>query len=421
MNFASLAWKSAKSRAATTVLTTLSIAISTALLLGVEKIRDGARSSFEQTVSGTDLIVGARSGPVNLLLYSVFRIGDPTANVSWRTFEQFAQRRDVEWAVPLSLGDSHAGFRVMGTTTDYFSRYRYGQKRQLTFATGEPFSDVFDAVLGAETARELGYRLGDEFDIAHGLKSASFAEHKDRPFVVVGILDRTGTPVDRTIHVSLEGIEAVHIGWNNGQRPIGRSAAASLGELDKDALQPDAITAFLVGLKSKSGVLRYQRDVNTYRGEALSAVIPGVALSQLWRVVGAAEKALRGVAVFVVAAGLTGLLTTILTSLNERRREIAVLRSVGAKSRDIFLLLVSEATLLAAIGAFIGVTAVNLGLIIFAQPLEAAAGFPLGGFGLSEYDLYIAGGVVLLGFALGFLPGWLAYRRSLSDGLTVRI
>ncbi|MEM8772876.1 MAG: ABC transporter permease [Pseudomonadota bacterium] len=421
MNLAYLAWKSAKARAATTILTILSIAISTALLLGVEKIRNGARASFEQTVSGTDLIVGARSGPVNLLLYSVFRIGDPTANVSWESYQTFAARPDVAWTVPLSLGDSHNGFRVLGTTTDYFEQYRYGAKRELALAEGKPFLDVFDAVLGAEAARELGYALGGEFDISHGLKSAGFAEHKDRPFKVVGILARTGTPVDRTIHVSLEGIEAVHIGWNNGAPPIGSGAALSMNDIDKSALQPDSITAFLVGLKSKSAVLRYQRDVNTFRAEALSAVIPGVALSQLWRVVGAAEQALRGVAVFVIAAGLTGLLTTILTSLNERRREIAVLRSVGAKSRDVFFLLVCEATILAAIGAGLGAAAINLGLALFSTQIEAVAGFPLGGFGLSPYDFYIAAGVIIIGFALGFLPGWLAYRQSLSDGLTVRI
>ncbi|MHA7871768.1 MAG: ABC transporter permease [Hyphococcus sp.] len=421
MNLASLAWKSARARSATTVLTIFSIAISTALLLGVEKIRNGARSSFEQTISGADLIVGARSGPINLLLYSVFRIGDPTANVSWQSYEAFAQRPDVAWTVPLSLGDSHNGFRVLGTTEDYFEHYRYGEKRPLSFTEGVAFSDVFDAVIGAEAARELGYGLGAEFDISHGLRSAGFADHKNRPFRVVGILGRTGTPVDRTIHVSLEGIEAVHIGWNNGAPQIGRTAQPALSDIDKSELQPDSITAFLVGLKSKSAVLRYQRDANTFRPEALSAVIPGVALSQLWRVVGAAEKALRGVAVFVVAAGLTGLLTTILTSLNERRREIAVLRSVGAKTRDVFFLLVCEATILAAIGAAIGAASVNAGLVLFSTQIEAAAGFPLGRFGLSLYDVYIVVGVIVIGFVLGFLPGWLAYRRSLSDGLTVRI
>ncbi|MEO0696370.1 MAG: ABC transporter permease [Pseudomonadota bacterium] len=421
MNLISLAWKSAAARAATSILTILTIAISTALLLGVEKIRVGARSSFEQTVSGTDLIVGARSGSINLLLYSIFRIGDPIANVSWESYEAFAGRRDVAWTVPISLGDSHGGYRVLGTSTDYFDHYRYGSKTNLSLVEGVVFEEVFEAVLGAEVAQKLGYKLGDEFDISHGIQSAGFAEHKNRPFRVVGILEPTRTPVDRTVHVSLEGIEAVHVGWNNGMRPIGGAAALDPSNLDPDQLQPDAITAFLVGLKSKSAVLRYQRDVNTFRSEALSAVIPGVALSQLWRTVGAAEQALRGIAILVVAAGLTGLLTTILTSLNERRREIAILRSVGAKSRDVFFLLVLESTILAAIGALVGSIVVNVALSAFARPIETLAGFPLGRFEFSAYDFYIAGGVVLIGFLVGFLPGWLAYRQSLSDGLTVRI
>ena len=426
MNLFLLAWKSAKARAATTILTILSIAISTALVLGVEKVRNGARASFEQTVSGTDLIVGARSGPINLLLYSVFRLGDPTANVSWQTYENFAKRSDVAWTVPLSLGDSHGGFRVLGTTTDYFQHYRYRAKQSLAFQEGEVFTGVFDAVLGAAAARELGYDLGQEFAIAHGLKSASFAEHKNRPFKVVGILKPTGTPVDRTVHVSLEGIEAVHLGWNNGAPPIGRPLGArgldaAVPDLNKSDLEPETITAFLVGLKSKSAVLRFQRDANTYKREALSAVIPGVALSQLWRVIGAAEQALRAVALIVVAAGFTGLLTTILTSLNERRREIAVLRAVGAKGRDVFSLLVLESTLVAGIGAIIGAAAITLLLSVFSQTIETAAGLPLGGFELSAYDCYIVTGIVSLGFMVGFIPGWLAYRQSLSDGLTVRI
>ena len=216
----------------------------------------------------------------------------------------------------------------------------------------------------------------------------------------------------------------MHLGWNNGAPPARRalgSKAPEIDEINEAELQPDAITAFLVGLKSKSAVLRFQRDANTYKREALSAVIPGVALSQLWRVVSAAENALRAVAIVVVAAGFTGLLTTIMTSLNERRREIAVLRSVGAKSRDVFFLLVLESTLVAAIGAALGAAVINILLGVFSQIIEASAGLPLGGFGLSAYDLYIVSGVITLGFIVGFIPGWLAYRRSLSDGLTVRI
>ncbi|MEO1474740.1 MAG: ABC transporter permease [Pseudomonadota bacterium] len=420
MHLLALAWKSARARSAVTLLTILSIAFSVALLVGVEKARTGARAGFSQTVSGTDLLVGARSGSVNLLLYSVFRIGDPTTNLSWESYQRFASRRDVAWTIPLSLGDSHAGFRVLGTEQVYFDHYLYGQKQPLEFATGAPFAEVHDAVLGASVARELGYDLGHSFNISHGIVSAGFAEHTNHPFQVVGILEPTGTPVDRTIHISLAGLEAVHIGFNNGPPRLG-SRSAPQGELDPEDLKPDSITAFLVGLTSRAAALRYQRDVNTYRGEAMTAVIPGVALSQLWRVVGGAEQALRVISVFVVIAGLAGMLTALLTSLNERRREIAVFRAVGARSRDVFTLLVLESTLLTAIGAVVGVLAVNGLLLLFGDQIVARLGAPIALSGLSAYDLTIVGVVVSVGAIMGFVPGWLAYRRSLNDGLTVKL
>ncbi len=425
MQLIALAWKSARARAGATLLTIIAIALSTGLILGVEKIRAGARSGFEQTVSGADLIVGARSGPINLLLYAVFRIGDPTTNVSWASYQAFASRPDVAWTIPLSLGDSHGGFRVLGTSDAYFDHYRYGAKRPLSFATGATFGGVYEAVLGAESARELGYKLGDEFAISHGVRSAAFAEHKDHLFKVVGILAATGTPVDKTIHIRLDGMDAVHEGWVDGappRRALGaRSNAPAPSEPGAAVREPEAITAFLVGLKSKATVLRYQRDVNTYRREALTGVIPGVALSQLWRVLGPAEQALRGVSFLVVAAGLTGLLTTLLSTLNERRREIAVLRAVGAGQRDVFSLLVLESTLVAGLGALVGCLGLNFLLAVAGRRLEASIGAPLGPLGFSIYDVYIVAAIAVIGFVLGFVPGWIAYRRSLSDGLTVRL
>ncbi|MGF1463707.1 MAG: ABC transporter permease [Maricaulaceae bacterium] len=425
-----LAWKSARARAGATILTLIAIALSTALVLGVEKVRAGARSGFEQTVSGADMLVGARSGSVNLLLYAVFRLGDPTVNVSWESYQTFARRPDVAWTIPLSLGDSHRGFRVLGTTEAYFEHYRYRDKRPLAFASGARFEKTRDAVLGAEVARTLGYDLGDSFVISHGIQSVAFAEHTDHPFTVSGVLAPTGTPVDRTVHVSLAGLEAVHEGWRDGapppirRRAIGaRPAPASQAppEPAPEDVTPTAITAFLVGMKNKVAVLRYQRDVNTYRQEALTGVIPGVALSQLWRVLGPAEQALRGVSALVGAAGLTGLLISLLSTLNERRREIAVLRAVGARRRDVFGLLVLESTLVAGLGAVIGAGVLNLVLAGFGRSLEAAIGAPLGGLGLSPFDVYIVAGVTVLGVMLGFVPGWIAYQRSLSDGLTVRL
>ena len=210
MRLLPLAARSLWNRRVAAALTVFAIGVSVALLLGVQKLRVEARESFASTISGTDLVVGARSGAVNLLLYSVFRIGDPTANLSWQSYQLVARHPDVAWTIPISLGDSHRGFRVMGTTGAYFEHYRYGNRRPLAFAAGAPFAALQEAVVGAEVARALGYTLGQEITIAHGIGEVSFAEHDDHPFRIVGILERSGTPVDRTVHVSLEAITAIH-------------------------------------------------------------------------------------------------------------------------------------------------------------------------------------------------------------------
>ena len=177
-----LAMRSLLNRRGTALLTIFTIAISTALLVGVERLRSEARTSFASTLSGTDLIVGARAGTVQLLLYTVFRMGEPTANVSWQTYQEVAAAPAVDWTVPLSLGDSHRGYRVLGTTDDYFRRYRYGSRQLLEFAHGGPFVDVFDAVIGSELAARLGYGIGDRVVLAHGVGRVSFSEHDDKPF-----------------------------------------------------------------------------------------------------------------------------------------------------------------------------------------------------------------------------------------------
>ena len=275
-----LAFLSVLNRRVTAGLTLLALALSVAMLLGVEKVRRDARGAFANTISGTDLIVGARSGAAQLLLYSVFRIGNATANISWESYRDIASLPRVRWTVPISLGDSHRGFRVMGTSHAYFEHYRYARTESLAFATGGPFDDVFDAVLGAQVAERLGYALGDELVVSHGAGDVSFVDHDDKPFRVAGTLAPTGTPVDRTVHVSAEGFTAMHVDWQAGAPIPGSQTTAD--EARAMDLTPTTITAFLVGLDSKIAIFGLQRRINDYREEPLLAIIPGVALQELW-------------------------------------------------------------------------------------------------------------------------------------------
>lgn len=414
-----LAVLSLRNRWGAAALAVLAIACGVALFLGVEKVRAGARASFAGAVSGTDLIVGARGGSVNLLLYSVFRIGSATSNMSWESYEDIAARGGVAWTVPLSLGDSHRGFRVLGTTRDYFDRYRFRGGQGLEFADGEAFSDLFDAALGADVAARLGYAVGDPIVVAHGLGAVSFAEHDDKPFRVSGILARTGTPVDRTVHVSLEAIEAIHVDWRGGApAPGARIGADEARAMD---LSPKAITAALVGVESKAATFRVQRWINEYPGEALLAILPGVALQELWDLIGVAETALTGISAMVVATALLGMAAMILSSLNARRREMAILRSVGARPRAVFGLLLAEAALLSAAG-------VACGLVLLYAALAAARAWVDSRFGLylpisapEPREWWVLAAVAASGTAVGAVPALRAYRMSLADGMTVRV
>jgi len=415
-----LAARSLWNRRTTAALTVAAIATSVALLLSVQMLRTAAREGFTQTLSGADLLVGARTGPLNLLLYSIFRIGDATANVSWATYRKIASHPDVAWTIPLSLGDTHRGFRVLGTDGNYFVHYRFADTQSLRFTAGGPFRDLYDAVLGSDVAHSLHYRLGDEITLSHGLGAVSFAEHKDKPFRIAGILAKTGTPVDNTVHVSLAGISAMHIDWSRGVQETGKYRVSASQARSKD-LTPDSITAFLVGMRSKVMTFTMQRALNEYREEPLLAVLPGVALDEMWSLVGIADTALMIVAAFVVLAGLLGLLTSILTGLNERRREMAILRSVGARPRHVFTLLVAEAGVLALLGVLSGVCLTYLLLLGGRSILAQKFGIYVPITALSPYDLAILVAVLGAAVLMGLVPAAQAYRRTLTDGLQVRV
>ncbi|MEM6985065.1 MAG: ABC transporter permease [Pseudomonadota bacterium] len=414
MFWLSLAWKSIVNRRTTAMLTALSVAISVMLLVSVEKIRHDAKENFSSTISGTDLIVGARAGPVNLLLYTVFRLGDPTGGVRWESYQTLKDHPAVAWTVPLSLGDSHRGYRVLGTSVEYFDLYRYGRDRQMAFAQGVPFESPLDVVLGSEVAAVLGYDVGTSIVVSHGLGSAGITEHDDKPFTVVGVLAPTGTPIDRTLHVSLEGIEAIHIGWVNGVRIPGAPQNLPIPE-------PEAITGFLVGMKSRIKTFAFQRHVNDYGDDVLMAIIPGITLQSLWATLSGVERALFAMSAVVIIASLLGMLTVLLAGLNERRREIALLRAMGTPASHVFKLLCGESMLLGAVG-------VVMGLILHYAAIALVSPWLLNTYGVvmtmgmpSSSTLSLLAAVVVGATLVGLAPAALAYRNALDDGLTMRV
>jgi putative ABC transport system permease protein len=401
-------------------LTVCTIALSIGLLVMVEQLRSEVRSGFQRSVAGTDLIVGARTAPLQLLLYSVFGIGDATNNISWETYELLSQAPEVDWALPMALGDAYRGFRVMGTSEAFFDRFQYAGRRSLTFQRGQPFEGLFEVVLGTQVARQLGIELGDALVLSHGTGRVSLQRHDDHPFTVSGILAPTGTPVDQQLYISLAAHHAIHIGWESGMLRPGTGLSAEQAREREDQLRPDSITAVLLGLTTRAAVFSLQRRVNEYRAEPLTAIMPTLTLQELWRITNLAESILRAVSALVVLAGLLGLVTVLLTTLSERRREMAILRANGARPWQIASLLVFEAGLMAALGVLAGV-----GLALLAQ--AAAAPWLLANWGVflsvswpswAVWQILLAiWGCALL---VALVPALMAYRTTLADGMQVR-
>lgn len=425
-----IARRSAWNRRSTLAWVVVSLALATALLWTLERLRHDIRHSFSQSVSGVDLIVGARSSPVQLMLFSVFHIGSVPQSMSMDSVQQLSQHRSVSWVVPLSLGDSHRGFPVLGTTPAYFQHFAYGDKQPLALQQGAVFAGnldgLYEAVIGAEVAHKMGYGLGQRITLGHGMHDHDHDheveeadEHADKPFKVVGILAPTGTPVDRTVHVSLQALQALHLDWVAGTPMPGGQIPAD--QARKFNLEPEEVTAALVGLKSRAAVFNVQRFVNQYEAEALMGVMPGVALGELWSVLGVGENALLAVSALVALVSVVSLMAVVLAGLNERRRELAVLRAVGAGPRHVLGLLTLEGVWVTCAGVVLGVLLAQAGMALATPWLQQSLGIRLQMAVPLPTQLALAGAVFLAGLLASLGPAWRAYRLSLADGLSPRV
>lgn len=410
-----LAYKSLLNRRASVLLTLLTIAISVMLLLSIERVRVDAKSSFSNTISGTDLIVGARTGDIQLLLSSVFRIGHTNNGVSWQSYQYITKQRGVKWSIPISLGDSHKGQAVLGTTLDYFKHYRFAKKQPLAFEQGQAFSSINEVVIGSEVASKLAYKIGDEIVISHGMGNTSFHHHDDNPFKVVGILKPTGTPVDKTLHVPLAAIELIHGGGHHDHDDHhDHSSHALIGH-------PKQITAFLMGFDSPLYTLQIRRNINQYKQEPLLAIMPTVTLKELWEMLAIIEKILLLFSFVVIIISLLGMLTTLLANLNQRRRELAILRSVGARPWQLFSLISMESLLTTFLGCLVGCILFYTLMGTTAGYLQSQAGVSINISMLSNYELTLIGVIMAAGFIIGLIPATRAYFYSLSDGMSIKI
>ena len=408
-----LALKSLINRKVTILLTIISLTLSISLYLSIDTLRLGAKKSFFGNVKSGDLILGARSGEIQLILYSLFQIGSPTNNISWDSYQKFSKHPEVLWTIPISLGDSHKQFRVLGTNNNYFKYFSFRNKQKLEFESGEKLKNIFDVVIGSDVQKALNYQLGDNIIIAHGISSQSF--HDEFPFKVKGILKKTGTSADRLVIVSLEALEVIHIDWKTGVKiPSKRDLKI---DWNMQKLDPNEITAAIVKIKSPIKIFQMQREINNFELEPLQAVIPGLALSKLWEIVSITEKIMLSISAMVIITALIGLITVLYSNLNHRRNEMALFRIVGASPTSIFSLLLIEAIIISVFSIFISILFTQLLSLILFPFLDENFGIFLENRFLSIKNFYFLILVLLSSVVVSFFPALQAYRNSINDGI----
>ncbi len=508
MNGLTLTLRSMRSRRASVLLIILSLSLSIALYLSVLGVQRMTRASFENAMTGVDLLVAPRGNDMQILLYSFFNIGEPTGTITWSRISELREIDNVRAVIPLSLGDSVGKFRVMGTDPALFDvMTRSNGLPVFSFEDGVSFSEMsfenlpaaqdalspgkvsghnakekahkhkhndrdahdahehgehdhkehgehdhkehgehdhkehgendhkehgendhkehgendrnapaFQVVLGATVAKEIDMGVGAPIVVGHGLGGVHDHNHGEMPFIVSGILAPTGTPFDSLVLVHYRAIDAIHIGYQNGRNMLDHGTVLSL----LSERGPAPVSAAIVLPKNKLGLVGLQRAIGDYEVEPLTAVLPGVALAKIWQLIGAAEKGFRLISLLVIIVALVALMAMTLTSLDGRRRELAILRSVGARPRQLVLMLMGESFIIA-------ISACVLAFIITALASFVIVTNVMGSYGLTSHmsilvwgDLTFMVYIILLALMVTLWPAIQLYRRTIHDGITIR-
>ena len=413
----SLLLKSMRSRLIPTSLVTISLMASMVLLLSIERIQQGAEEGFNQSISGVDAIIGPRSSSIELVLYTVFHLGRPTNNITTKTVNDVKLRGDISWLVPIALGDSHKGFRVVATESNYFEHIKYANGQPLVFSKGVAFAELSETVLGSDVAEKLSYRVGSKIQITHGSVESIGSKHDDFSFVVTGILNKTGTPIDRAIFLDLKGYELLHLGWKSGKK-IFNLDDINLSSLPEDALIPKTVTAAFIGLKSKLTLFNFSKNIREYPKEAISAVIPGIALSELWSIVGLVDKGFQLLSWIIIAISLIAMVTLIIASLDNRKQEMTIYRANGASPKFLAMMVLCESLVIgltAIVGAIILVTIVTYFATV---QLNLALGISPSFKWISMGEITVFSFILLAGALSSLIPAVMVFRKNLHQTLS---
>lgn len=402
MNLASVSLSYLRARSLSTALNILLLALGVAtitlLLLATSQLEE----RMQRDARGIDLVVGAKGSPMQIILSSIYHLDVPTGNISWKQAQEVARHRAVKKTIPLALGDNHRGYRIVGTNHDYVAHY--GAR----LAQGELWQAPLDAVLGSEVAATTGLAVGATFAGAHGLGGrAGEHMHDDKPYRVVGVLAPSGTVVDRIVLTDVASLWAVHA----DQHDI--KDIARIAELLPD--DEKELTALLVQYATPLAAAMLPRYIN--QNSEMQAASPAYETARLFNIIGVGVDVLRGFAlVLVFAAGLS-VFIALYNALNERRYDLAVMRTLGASPARLMLLMLFEGLLLALVGAVLGIVLGHALTELLGFALAQAKQVTVTGLAWVNAELWLVVMALAVGAAAALLPAWRAYRTDVAATL----
>ncbi len=445
MNLFSIAWKSIRQRWLASSLTGLSIALGVALMVAVLVINGVVTQMFNQNATGFDMIVGAKGSPMQLVLNTIYFLDRPIVNITYKNYLSLKKNKAIEHAIPFALGDTteDGRFRIVGTIREYFDLEYVPGKHFGLQGNGKYLDGMFDAVIGARVARAYGWNVGHEFPIAHGGNTADIHDEK---FTVVGVLKPTGLPLDRAVFIQYEGFYQIPGHFKSMQEAEAEAAARGKkggeGELMLPAVKhqegetpaPKAsaaamtdeqkrVTAVLLQMKGKGpaerAALSLALKYKINKAPAAQAVDPIEQISKLLRdVVGNVRTMLVVMTTLIIIVSGVGIFVSIYNSMSDRKREIAVMRALGARRTTVFSIIIAESVLLCAGGGLVGLL-LGHGLVFVAGPIvEARSDIMINPWAVETQELIIFPALLVLAVVVGLVPGLTAYRADVAKGLS---
>ena len=401
MNIASVSFSYLRARPLSTLLNVLLLALGVATIILLLLATDQFEERMQRDARGIDLVVGATGSPLQIILSAIYHLDVPTGNIAYKQVQEIAKHRFVKKVIPLALGDSYRGFRIVGTTQDYVAHY--GAK----VGSGRLWDKPLEAVLGAEVAARTGHGLGTTFSGAHGLGDRGGQAHDEHPYVVVGILQRTGTVLDRLVIANYQSVWAVHAGHHDI-----KAVADIETQMTDDEKE---FTALLIQYASPLAAAILPRYINN--NSDMQAASPAYETARLFNIVGVGVDVLRGFAlVLMFSAGLS-VFIALYNALNDRRYDLAVMRTLGAGPGRLLLLLLCEGFLLAALGAALGLVLGHALAEGLGRALQAAQQIEITGWAWVPAELWVVALALGVGVLAALLPAWRAYRTDIAGTL----